>query len=59
MFVFYLEIVNKIRQVSISISEFTYNIQQPCEKCQIKFIYQFTSLNFKILLHSYWKCEKL
>ena len=58
MFLFYLEIVNKIRQVSISISEFTYNIQQPCGKCHIKFIYQFTTLNFQILLHLYWKLWK-
>ena len=30
LFLFYLEIVNKMRQVSITISEFTHSIKQPC-----------------------------
>ena len=36
---FYLEIVNKMRQVSITISEFTHSIKQPCGRCNIMFIW--------------------
>ena len=35
---FNLEIVNKMRQVSITISEFTHSIERPCGRCHIKFI---------------------
>ena len=36
---FYLEIVNKMRQVSITISDFTHSIKQPCGRCcDIKFV---------------------
>ena len=55
MFLFYLEIVNKMRQVSITISEFTHSIKQPCGRCNIKFIWQFTALSFQILINLYWK----
>ena len=58
MFLFYLEIVNKMRQVSITISEFTHSIERPCGRCHIKFIWQFTALSFQILLNSYWKMWK-
>ena len=33
----YFEMVNKIRQVSKTISEFTHSIKQPCGRCDIKF----------------------
>ena len=33
MFLFYSEIVNKMRQVSITISDFTHSINQPCGRC--------------------------
>ena len=58
MFLFYLEIVNKMRQVSITISEFTHSIKQPCGRCNIKFMWQFTALSFKMLLNLYWKMQK-
>ena len=35
---FYLEIVNKMRQMSVTISEMTHSIKQPCGKGDIKFI---------------------
>ena len=59
MFLFYLEIVNKMRQVSIKISEFTHSIKQPWGRYKVKFIWQFTALNFQILLNFIEKCEKL
>ena len=37
-FLFYLEIVNKIRQASNTISEVTHSIKKPCGRCDIKFI---------------------
>ena len=49
MFSFYLEVVNKMRQVSITISEFTQSIKQPCGRCGIKFIPQFTVLSCQML----------
>ena len=58
MFLFYLETVNKMRQVSITISEFTHSIQQPCGRWEIKFIWQFTALSFQILWNLYWKMWK-
>ena len=58
MFLFYLEIVNKIRQASNTISEITHSIEKPCGRCYIKFIWQFTALNFQILLNLYWKVWK-
>ena len=58
MILFYLEIVNKMRQVSISISEFTHSIEQTCGRCDIKFIWQFTAFSFQSLFNLYWKCEK-
>ena len=58
MFLFYLEIVNKTKQVSITVSEFTHSIKQPCGRCDIKFKSQFTALSFKILLNLYWKMWK-
>ena len=50
MFLFYLEIVNKMRQVSIKISEFIHSIKQPDRRCNNKFIWQFTALIFQIFL---------
>ena len=38
MFSFYLEIVNRMRQVSITISGFTHSIKYPCGRGDIKFI---------------------
>ena len=58
MFLFYLEIVNKLRQVSIWISQFTHSIKQTCGRCGIKFIWQFTALSVQILLNLYWKLWK-
>ena len=58
MFLFYLEIVDKMRQVSITISEFTHSIMQPCGRCNINFIWQFTALSSRIFLNLYWKCKK-
>ena len=39
MFLFDLEIVNKMRQVSVTIYEFTDSIKQRCGRCDIKLIY--------------------
>ena len=44
-----------MRQVSITISEFTHAIKRSSGRCNIKFIWQFTPLSFKILLYLYWK----
>ena len=55
---FYLEIVNKMRQVSITISEFTHSIKQSCGRCDIKFIWQSTVLGFQIVSNLYWKMWK-
>ena len=55
---FYLEIVNKMRQASNTISEVTHSIKKPCGRCDIKFIWQFTALSFQILLNLYWKMWK-
>ena len=56
---FYLEIGNKMRQVvSITISELIHSIKQPCGRSDIKFIWQFSSLSFQILLNFYWKMWK-
>ena len=38
MFLFYLGIVNKMRQVSITVSEFTHSNMQPCGRRDIEFI---------------------
>ena len=46
MFLFYLEIVNKMRQVPITISEFTHSIKQPWRRYKVKFILQFTIFKF-------------
>ena len=48
-----LEVMNKIRQVSIKIFEFTCSIKQLCGRCHIKFMWQFASLRFQILLKSF------
>ena len=58
MFLFYLEIVNKTRQVSSTNSEFTHSSKPPCGSCDYKFKSQFTALNFEILLNLYWKMCK-
>ena len=58
MFSFYLEIVSKMRQVSITISEFTHSIKQPWGRYKVKFIWQFTALNLQILPNLYWKMWK-
>ena len=50
-----LEIMNKIRQVSIKIFEFTFSIKQLCGRCHIKFMWQFAALRFQILLKSFGK----
>ena len=60
MFMLYLEFVNKMRQVSIKISEFTHSVKKPCERCDMKFIWQFTAFSFQIMLNLYrkrWKSE--
>ena len=57
-FLFYLEIVNKMRQASNTISEVTHSIKKPCGRCDIKFIWQFTALSFQILSNLYWKMWK-
>ena len=67
MFLFYLEIVSKMRQVSITISLFTCSIKQPCGRCTFKFIWHFTVLSCHILFNfccKMWKtvvqaCELL
>ena len=38
MFLFYLGIVGKMRQVSITVLEFTHSNKQPCGRCDIEFI---------------------
>ena len=58
MFLFYLGIVNKMRQVSITVSEFTHSNKQPCGRRDIEFIWQFTALSFQILLNLHWKMWK-
>ena len=58
MLLFYLESVNQMRQVPITISEFTHSIKKPRGRCEIKFIWQFTPLSFQILLNFYWKMWK-
>ena len=55
---FYLKIVNKMRRVSITISEFTHCIKQPCKRCDIHFICQSTAL-FKFGLICIEQCENL
>ena len=55
---FNLGIVNKMRQVSIKISEFIYSNKQPCGRRVIEFIWQFTALSFQILLNLHWKMWK-
>ena len=57
MFLFYLEIVNKMRQVSITISEFTHSIKQSCERWDIK-LYDSLQSSVQILLSLYWKTWK-
>ena len=59
MFLFYLEIVNRMRQISITISGFTHSIKKPCGRGDIKFIWQFTALSFQNLLNAYWKMWKM
>ena len=59
MFLFHLEVMNKMRQVSITISGFTHIIKQPWRRCDINFIWQFTALSFEILLNLYCKMWKL
>ena len=59
MFLFYLEIVNKMRQVSVTIFEITHSVKQLCGRSEIKFIWLFTALSFQILLNLYWKWERL
>ena len=54
MFLFYLEIVNEMMLVSISISEFTHSIQQPCGRSDIELKWQFTALSLQILLNLCW-----
>ena len=49
MFLFSLEIVNKMRHVSIPTFESTHSIKQPCEMYDIKF----TGLSFQILSNLY------
>ena len=46
-------------QVSVTISEFTYSFKQPCRRCNIKFISEFTALSFQILLNLYWAMWKI
>ena len=58
MFLFYLVIVNKMRQVSITVSEYAHSNKQPCGKGDIEFIWQFTALSFQILLNLHWKMWK-
>ena len=58
MFLFYLGIVNEMRQVSITVSEFTHSNKQPCGRRDIEFIWQFTALSFQILLNLHWKMWK-
>ena len=43
-----------MRQVSITLSGFSQGIQQPCRRCHIVFIWQFTALSFQIWLNLYW-----
>ena len=63
MFLFYLEIVNKMRQMSVTISEFTHSIsiKQPCERCDIKIymtVYSHQFLNFvKFILKKVENCS--
>ena len=47
-----------MKQVSITIFEFTHTIQQPCGRWDIEFIWYFTALDFRILLGLYWKMWK-
>ena len=54
-FLFYLDIVNKMRQVWSTISEFTHNIKQPCERRNIMFMWQFTAPCFQIFYWKMWK----
>ena len=50
MFLFCSEIVNKMRQVSIAISEFTHSIKQTCGRCDVKFILTVSSPQFSIFV---------
>ena len=58
MFLVYLGIVNTMRQVSITVSDFTHNNKQPCGRRDIEFIWQLTALSFQILLNLHWKMWK-
>ena len=48
MFLFYFEIVNKMRQVSITISEFTRSIKQPCGDAILSFYDSLQPSAFKL-----------
>ena len=58
LFFFYMQIVNVLRQVSLTISEFTHSIMQPCRRCDIKFIWQFTNF-VKLILKNMIKKNRL
>ena len=53
-----MQIVNVLRQVSLTISEFTHSIMQPCRRCDIKFIWQFTNF-VKLILKNMIKKNRL
>ena len=48
LFLFYLEIVNKMRQVLITISEFTHRIKQPCGSAILSLYDSLKSSVFKL-----------
>ena len=58
MFLFYVGIGNKMRQVSITVSEFTHSNKQPYGRRDIEVIWQFTALSFQILLNLHRKMWK-
>ena len=60
VFVLFGNFVNMMREVSntCTMPEFTHSIKQPCWRCDIKFIWQFTALSLQIMLNLDWKNVK-